>query len=561
MLEDHENLLEEKAMEKERALLSPPPPPPPVILLPQNDGGNMDDPLLSQEETVERRPRVASEALQDAGNVAFQLVNNNKKEEEVEEEEEEEELEEGDDSDEENQATITNGLNINGAEDQVDEYSAKSSSKNSATSFPCQFDDEEEVGDDMELLLPPPKLGKMKHQMSMRTLRTPSEVKVGDGTPDPEEAAKVVEEAEGEEDLLPPKQTLSMITKGGYIKKLPSTKKSFARSHMRWFRLEGSILLYCTTHTSDIPRRMLKLLGAQCKKYKGKTKAIYELHVLPAFHPYHHHQGIPRALKMSFDDEQEFNEWSDAIVNNINCSLEQEKLRQYEKKMLQKGESRRTSRIGEDITQMPEELPKTYYEVLGVPQDAKPIQIKKTYYTLAKNFHPDKNPDIDTDAFAEISYAYNILVDSELRANYDLCETVKAAFRLGVLAKKYELDGSSQVMAFFLDRSYEDIFWQEESKGSVLRPGYSRVEMRYVYRIYAGEDDDEFDYPPDTVRECCLLMQMSPHAKSIGYKPIRIELDTEQARDDMLDGLRILRCGASMLFQQNLDEMKEKGLR
>ena len=34
-----------------------------------------------------------------------------------------------------------------------------------------------------------------------------------------------------------------------------------------------------------------------------------------------------------------------------------------------------------------------YYEVLGLKKDATEDEIKKAYRRLAKEFHPDKNPD------------------------------------------------------------------------------------------------------------------------------------------------------------------------
>lgn len=62
-----------------------------------------------------------------------------------------------------------------------------------------------------------------------------------------------------------------------------------------------------------------------------------------------------------------------------------------------------------------------FYEVLGVSRDADENTIKKAYYKLAKQYHPDINPG-DKDAevkFKEINEAYEILSDKEKRARYD----------------------------------------------------------------------------------------------------------------------------------------------
>jgi len=71
-----------------------------------------------------------------------------------------------------------------------------------------------------------------------------------------------------------------------------------------------------------------------------------------------------------------------------------------------------------------------YYDILGISKESTEDQIRKAYYKMALKLHPDKNKsDKANQMFQDISVAYQVLSDVNMRSDYDLYGTSPDSFK------------------------------------------------------------------------------------------------------------------------------------
>lgn len=150
------------------------------------------------------------------------------------------------------------------------------------------------------------------------------------------------------------------------------------------------------------------------------------------------------------------------------------------------------------------------YEILEISRDANEQEIKQAYYRLAKEHHPDKNPDNReeaTEKFKEIQAAYEALKDSQSRAKYNQfgwSGVDNSAGGFGAGAGGFGGFGSFEdiVEEIFGGGSiFDDFFGGGRRRSAGPRPG---SDLRYDVDVTLGDviDGKEMNIQVPTLKVC-----------------------------------------------------------
>lgn len=137
------------------------------------------------------------------------------------------------------------------------------------------------------------------------------------------------------------------------------------------------------------------------------------------------------------------------------------------------------------------------YKILEVKSSASQDEIKKSYYTLAKKYHPDFNPTEEHgDQFKRVQKAYEVLsnpmtrqtYDIENRFNEDLSSDIKDTVYAQKLGRKN----------YYVGRQMKDFYhtqWTDYKKPDWYHP-YNGYDVRSQYLYRKKQDDRMWDLPP-----------------------------------------------------------------
>ena len=138
------------------------------------------------------------------------------------------------------------------------------------------------------------------------------------------------------------------------------------------------------------------------------------------------------------------------------------------------------------------DVSKDYYKILGINSNSDEKEIKLTYYKLAKKHHPDINNGKTTDAFKEMSAAYDILSDPKKRKKYDEYKTTFSSTSEPNNNNEYEHN------PFRESKNYENFFYRSvKNHKDDFKKQYTKAKTTYYYRDPMTGEQKSYTFEQD----------------------------------------------------------------
>lgn len=125
---------------------------------------------------------------------------------------------------------------------------------------------------------------------------------------------------------------------------------------------------------------------------------------------------------------------------------------------------------------------KNLYKILGLSNNASKNDIKKSYYNLARKYHPDKNKEADAEEkFKEVSFAYEILIDDEKKKQYDsFNQENQVSFYDTFIVSFANVSGNSNTLKQLINLFYSDVM---DFKIDIDNFDFSKIKERVLDRF------------------------------------------------------------------------------
>jgi len=137
---------------------------------------------------------------------------------------------------------------------------------------------------------------------------------------------------------------------------------------------------------------------------------------------------------------------------------------------------------------------KSFYKLLQVSSNATKTEIKTAYRKLALTLHPDRNDGdkAKTKAFKEATEAYNILVDTERRRQYDIANGISAPS--GWHNRNRKRPPPSNYRKVYAPHAPPDGKWHDAQRHYDMHYGDGQYHEALKSAYKRAEANGEFDY-------------------------------------------------------------------